>query len=144
PEKVTTRFRLCDGPTLVLQDVGQCGTTTPKYINDLSFRIFFGWAELGFDLRNGVVSSVRGSQLIDYKPPTPPPGSGLHRYQIFLFESPEDSTGEDMVAYSPSWRAKFNLTNFIIRNNLCYNLRATFQFSHQEMKYAMNRIVTIT
>jgi len=46
PEKVTTRFRLCDGPTLVLQDVGPCGTTTPKYINDLSFRIFFGWAEL--------------------------------------------------------------------------------------------------
>ncbi|KAK2167180.1 hypothetical protein LSH36_31g00011 [Paralvinella palmiformis] len=174
PEKVMTRYRLCNGPILILQDVGPCGTTMPKYLEDLSFKVYFGWAELtktylllmvdvdapmreyplladyihwmiadipGFDLRNGVMSSIRATELIAYMPPSPPPGSGLHRYQFFLFESPEDSTADDLVGYSPDFRARFNLTEFVIRNNLCYNLRATFEFSHQVMRYTMNHLM---
>ena len=46
PEKVVTRSRLCSGPILVMQDIGPCGTTMPKYLEDLSFKVYFGWAEL--------------------------------------------------------------------------------------------------
>ncbi|XP_059129367.1 phosphatidylethanolamine-binding protein 4 isoform X1 [Peromyscus eremicus] len=36
----------------------------------------------GADLKTG---TIRGSVITDYGPPTPPPTTGLHRYQFFIF-----------------------------------------------------------
>ncbi|XP_037064313.1 phosphatidylethanolamine-binding protein 4 isoform X1 [Peromyscus leucopus] len=36
----------------------------------------------GADLKTG---TIRGSVITDYGPPTPPPTTGLHRYQFFVF-----------------------------------------------------------
>ncbi|EDL35930.1 phosphatidylethanolamine-binding protein 4 isoform a precursor [Mus musculus] len=36
----------------------------------------------GADMKSG---SIRGNVLSDYSPPTPPPETGLHRYQFFVY-----------------------------------------------------------
>lgn len=42
----------------------------------------------GASLKKG---HIRGTTLIDYRPPTPPVRSGFHRYQFMLFEQPADA-----------------------------------------------------
>ncbi|XP_038949870.1 phosphatidylethanolamine-binding protein 4 isoform X2 [Rattus norvegicus] len=36
----------------------------------------------GTDMKSG---SIRGNIITDYQPPTPPPTTGLHRYQFFVY-----------------------------------------------------------
>ncbi|XP_061115305.1 phosphatidylethanolamine-binding protein 4 isoform X1 [Conger conger] len=43
----------------------------------------------GSDLKKG---DFKGSVLSEYRRPTPPRNSGLHRYQFMLFEQPADET----------------------------------------------------
>ncbi|KAG5280592.1 hypothetical protein AALO_G00061870 [Alosa alosa] len=43
----------------------------------------------GSELRTG---TIIGSVLSEYKRPTPPQHSGLHRYQFMLFKQPDDQT----------------------------------------------------
>ncbi|MFT7813452.1 phosphatidylethanolamine-binding protein 4 [Arapaima gigas] len=42
---------------------------------------------LGSDLQKG---DIKGSVLTEYRPPSPPANTGLHRYQFLLFEQPSD------------------------------------------------------
>ncbi|KAJ8380090.1 hypothetical protein SKAU_G00008680 [Synaphobranchus kaupii] len=42
---------------------------------------------VGSDLKNG---DFKGSVLSEYRRPTPPKNTGLHRYQFMLFEQPAD------------------------------------------------------
>ncbi|KAG7480730.1 hypothetical protein MATL_G00059410 [Megalops atlanticus] len=44
---------------------------------------------VGSDLKKG---DIKGLVLSDYRHPTPPQGTGLHRYQFMLFEQPADKT----------------------------------------------------
>ncbi|XP_061412539.1 phosphatidylethanolamine-binding protein 4 isoform X3 [Lethenteron reissneri] len=57
-----------------------------------------GLPAVGSDLRNG---NVKGSVLTDYNPPSPPSGSGFHRYMIFIFNEPVDQT----ISLTPSEKA---------------------------------------
>lgn len=49
----------------------------------------------GDDLNKGKISS--GATFTDYNPPTPPKGSGPHRYYLFVFEQEEDLGSEAEV-----------------------------------------------
>ncbi|XP_035291768.1 phosphatidylethanolamine-binding protein 4 isoform X2 [Anguilla rostrata] len=46
-------------------------------------------AEEGSDLKKG---DLKGLVLSEYRRPTPPRSTGLHRYQFMLFEQPADKT----------------------------------------------------
>ncbi|XP_061412537.1 phosphatidylethanolamine-binding protein 4 isoform X2 [Lethenteron reissneri] len=68
----------------------------------------------GSDLRNG---NVKGSVLTDYNPPSPPSGSGFHRYMIFIFNEPVDQT----ISLTPSEKAsrgKWMFEDFVERFKL--------------------------
>lgn len=66
---------------------------------------------------------VEGNNLMDYAGPTPPKGSGNHRYQIIVFES----TNSEGVQLPSNGRGQFSLANFVQMNNLC-NIVGLFQF----------------
>ncbi|XP_067879439.1 phosphatidylethanolamine-binding protein 4 isoform X4 [Heterodontus francisci] len=71
---------------LVMVDPDAPCQRNPKY------RYWRHWLVTGIsgaNLRQGV---VQGTVLTAYAPPTPPPGSGFHRYQFFLYEHPVAQT----------------------------------------------------
>nr|XP_026489777.1 phosphatidylethanolamine-binding protein 4-like [Vanessa tameamea] len=57
-----------------------------------------------------------------YKPPTPPRGSGAHRYMNLLYEQ-ED--GNNFLPNVPSSRGRFHLANWLRGKNLCGPVAAT-------------------
>lgn len=67
----------------------------------------------GDDLKEGSIGS--GSTFTDYNPPTPPKGSGPHRYYLFVFKQQEDLGSEAEVdkrcGFSiDKYKGKFHLT----------------------------------
>ncbi|XP_019626432.1 PREDICTED: phosphatidylethanolamine-binding protein 4-like isoform X2 [Branchiostoma belcheri] len=65
----------------------------------------------GEDLKRGIESQDWGSigrTLMSYNPPTPPKGSGPHRYQFFLFQL---QPGQDVTLKNDD-RGKFDLQGF--------------------------------
>lgn len=74
---------------------------------------------LVINIKNGIISS--GDVIVPYAGPTPPPGSGTHRY---IFEQLEQSSPFNIA---PPERAKFDVSNFKKMNNLA--LKATKMFS---------------
>lgn len=70
---------------------------------------------LVINIKNGDIKS--GDMILPYAGPTPPPGTGTHRY---IFEQLEQSSP---FRIAQPERAKFDLTNFKKQNNLA--LKAT-------------------
>jgi len=64
--------------------------------------------------------------VIAYTGPSPPAGTGLHRYQLLLFEQEDDDI--DTVIKKESERGSWDLNAFVQANNLCYSLVAAQQF----------------
>jgi phosphatidylethanolamine-binding protein (PEBP) family uncharacterized protein len=56
-----------------------------------------------------------GTTVMSWAPPTPPPGSGIHRYQFKLFLQP---TTAPIESRSPKGRAAFSSDAFIQSNKL--------------------------
>lgn len=52
--------------------------------------------------------------IVPWAPPTPPAGSGIHRYQFRLFEAPGPITS----LKPPATRAAFPLEEFVTQNRL--------------------------
>jgi phosphatidylethanolamine-binding protein (PEBP) family uncharacterized protein len=71
------------------------------------------------NIKNGILTS--GDEIIPYAGPTPPPGSGTHRY---IFEQYEQSSPFSIAAPE---RSKFDLSNFKKTHNLA--LKATKLFN---------------
>lgn len=73
-------------------------------------------------------SSLEGAKtLLKYAPPSPPSGSGIHRYQFFVFEQ-KPGAKFDSEAFKEG-RGSFNLNEYINDNSLCEGLVATFQYT---------------
>jgi len=64
--------------------------------------------------------------VVDYNGPSPPRGTGYHRYQLFLFE--QHSTDGEPVLSNGVERGSWNLDAFVRDNHLCHRLVATSQF----------------
>ncbi|XP_073723623.1 phosphatidylethanolamine-binding protein 4 isoform X1 [Misgurnus anguillicaudatus] len=50
------------------------------------------WVIVGIKGSGLVRGDIRGDELSAYQPPTPPHGTGLHRYQFLVFEQPDGQT----------------------------------------------------
>lgn len=55
-------------------------------------------------------------RISGYKPPTPPRGSGMHRYMSLLYEQAD---GNNFLPNVPSSRGRFHLANWLRGKNLC-------------------------
>ncbi len=62
--------------------------------------------------------------LSEYAGPTPPKGSGPHRYQLLLFEQQT----ENLRPEAPKDRGNFDVNKFVRDNHLCNKLVGEFQF----------------
>jgi len=63
--------------------------------------------------------------VVDYQGPSPPPRTGYHRYQLFLFEQ----HGADVESVlSDGGRGNWDLNAFVRANNLCNRIVAANQF----------------
>ncbi|CAB3226771.1 unnamed protein product [Arctia plantaginis] len=51
-----------------------------------------------------------------YKPPTPPRGTGLHRYLCLLYEQAD---GNNFLPTVPTTRLRFSLAKWLVGKNLC-------------------------
>ncbi|XP_072122605.1 phosphatidylethanolamine-binding protein 4 [Mobula birostris] len=83
----------------------------------------------GSDLLDG---NAKGMVLSEYRPPTPPSGTGYHRYQFFLYEQPDDA----VITLNEHEKKSFgywNLKSFITRSNLGKPVAST-QFMTQNYK----------
>ncbi|XP_038641408.1 phosphatidylethanolamine-binding protein 4 isoform X1 [Scyliorhinus canicula] len=96
---------------LIMVDPDAPSKENPKY------RFWRHWLVtniLGEDLQAGV---IQGTVLSEYRPPTPPSGTGYHRYQFFLYEQPDDtviSLNKQETNSLGSW----DLDSFVSRFNL--------------------------
>jgi len=63
--------------------------------------------------------------MVDYEGPSPPAGTGYHRYQLFLFEQ-HRSDVEPVV--NDGVRGGWDLNTFVRANGLCHRLVAANQF----------------
>ncbi|ERE87966.1 Phosphatidylethanolamine-binding protein PEBP containing protein [Cricetulus griseus] len=45
-------------------------------------RVYYTFQTKGSDIKAG---NIRGNVITDYQPPSPPPTTGLHRYQFFVY-----------------------------------------------------------
>lgn len=68
-----------------------------------------------------------------YQGPSPPEGSGLHRYQFLLFKQPHTfdhrlfSIKDFDSSLSPE-RGKFDVNKFVLKNNLCNMLLSAYEY----------------
>ena len=61
--------------------------------------------------------------MADYEGPSPPGGTGYHRYQLFLFE--QQKTDVEPIG---GGRGGWDLNAFVRANSLCHRLVAASQF----------------
>ncbi len=82
-----------------------------------AFRPYLHWLIInihGTDLKNGNLMES-GTLVKEYHPSTPLPGSGRHRYQLFLFEQ----EGGTISLNDPGNRGNYPLVNIMDTHNLC-------------------------
>lgn len=86
--------------------------------------------------RHWVMSDISGSSLksdhldgitlTEYNGPSPPRGSGPHRYHLFLFEQPGELQSSSDLGNGN--RGKWQLRDFVRDNQLCHSLVASYEF----------------
>ncbi|CAH2084783.1 unnamed protein product [Euphydryas editha] len=76
----------------------------------------------GVALKAKETSKTVGIDYRGYKPPTPPRGSGVHRYLNLLYEQAD---GNNFLPSVPSSRGRFHLANWLRGKNLCGPIAAT-------------------
>ncbi|KAG7176581.1 protein D2-like isoform X2 [Homarus americanus] len=67
----------------------------------------------GSGLAQGNITS--GNTIMSYARPTPPSGTGVHRYIFYLYEE----SNKDITFQTISKRGKFNLHKYAQKNELC-------------------------
>ncbi|XP_078095754.1 phosphatidylethanolamine-binding protein 4 isoform X7 [Mustelus asterias] len=103
---------------LIMVDPDAPSKENPKY------RFWRHWLVtniLGKDLQAGV---IQGTVLSEYRPPTPPSGTGYHRYQFFLYEQPDDNVISLNKQETKSFGC-WDLDSFVSRFNLGSSVAST-------------------
>ncbi|KAM3965038.1 protein D2 [Aphomia sociella] len=70
----------------------------------------------GLALKAKESSKTSGVDYRGYKPPTPPRGTGPHRYMMFLYEQAD---GNNFLPTLPSSRSRFVLSKWLRGKSLC-------------------------
>ncbi|XP_051831676.1 phosphatidylethanolamine-binding protein 4 isoform X2 [Antechinus flavipes] len=76
----------------------------------------------GAGLKTGKIS---GHELTAYRPPSPPPQTGFHRYQFILFEQPEKGKPITLTANENAKRGSWAMNDFIKHFHLGHPVAAT-------------------
>ncbi|XP_072932745.1 phosphatidylethanolamine-binding protein 1-like [Epargyreus clarus] len=76
----------------------------------------------GLALKAKETSKTVGIDYRGYKPPTPPRGTGPHRYMSLLYEQAE---GNNFLPNVPTSRGRFVLANWLRGKNLCGPVAST-------------------
>ncbi|XP_077571206.1 phosphatidylethanolamine-binding protein 4 isoform X3 [Stigmatopora nigra] len=75
--------------------------------------ILYPHAHQGSQLKNG---TLQGTTVTDYASPSPPPSSGLHRYQFLLYEQQPPTEAESIGRHvKKSRRGQWDLKAFVER-----------------------------
>jgi len=90
--------------TLIMLDPDAPSRKNPK------FRSWLHW--LVINIRNGDFRN--GTEVMPYRPPTPPPGSGKHRYIFLVFQQ----EGKQKTVDALDERAKFSVNDYASKNSL--------------------------
>ncbi|VVC96752.1 unnamed protein product [Leptidea sinapis] len=77
---------------------------------------------MGLALKAKETVKTVGIDYRGYKPPTPPRGTGPHRYINLLYEQAD---GNNFLPTVPSTRSRFMLSNWLRGKNLCGPVAAT-------------------
>ncbi|XP_072914517.1 phosphatidylethanolamine-binding protein 4 isoform X2 [Hemitrygon akajei] len=96
------------------------------------FRHWRHWLVTNIHGRDLLDGNVKGMVLSEYRPPTPPSGTGYHRYQFFLYEQPDDAV-ITLNEHDKKSFGNWNLNLFITRSNLGKPVAST-QFMTQNYK----------
>jgi phosphatidylethanolamine-binding protein (PEBP) family uncharacterized protein len=96
----------------------------PKTLEDHAFRHFMSVDVSGSKLQNGI-RNIEGSGrlLTPYMPPSPPPGSGIHNYQIRLYLQRKGRWNENPIS---DQRTNWPLEYEAKKSNLYEVARRTF------------------
>lgn len=84
------------------------------------------WVVAGISGASLKTGSIDGKTLSKYSGPTPPSGSGPHRYQLYLFSYTGNLKSGEVL--NDKDRGSWNVAHFIQQNDLCANLVAGFEF----------------
>ncbi|XP_033633255.1 protein D2-like [Asterias rubens] len=77
---------------------------------------FLHW--LIVDIQGADFTNGHGREIRSYTAPSPPPGSGPHRYQFFAFKQPNGAFTDTIYGVPEGSRANFNLKLFLMENRL--------------------------
>merc|ERR1711973_227957 len=87
------------------------------------------------NLRNGDVDT--GTDVVQYMPPTPPAGSGVHRYVFVVYQQ---EGKQKAVDESLKERAKFNVNEYATRNKLTRVIGFTYYTVEAKEKKVIKRL----
>ncbi|XP_060594088.1 protein D3-like isoform X2 [Ruditapes philippinarum] len=88
---------------------------------------YLHWANINDIVFQNHQKAKAGSTLMNYMGPSPPKGTGAHRYQMIVFESTEQN-GNIELDRDITDRKHFKLYDFVKKNNLC-NIVGLFEFT---------------
>ncbi|XP_041066128.1 phosphatidylethanolamine-binding protein 4 [Carcharodon carcharias] len=105
---------------LIMVDPDAPSKKNPKY------RFWRHWLVTNISGKDLRVGMIHGTVLSEYRPPTPPSGTGYHRYQFCLYEQPDDriiSLNKQETKSLGSWDldsfvSSFNLGNPVASTQL--------------------------
>ena len=103
--------------------------------NDPKYRSWLHW--LVINIRDGDFRN--GTEVVGYRPPTPPAGSGKHRYIFLVFQQ----EGKQKKVETFSERAKFNLNEYAASNDLARVVGFTY-FTSQARPKRIKRLSDIS
>lgn len=116
--------------SLVMCDPDAPSRNSPKYRSWLHYTVInIRPSETG-----DVLDLNKGEEVVTWAPPSPPPGTGFHRYIWFLFESDNNLQfhGTRITGSSGKGRASFNIQDFIKSHHLGQPVSvAAFEVHHE-------------
>lgn len=111
--------------TLVMLDPDAPSKKEPK------FRSWLHW--LVINIRDGLVAN--GTDVMPYMPPTPPKGSGKHRYVFLVFQQEKRQKIVDTIKK----RSKFSINDYASKNSLSRVAGFTY-FTTEAKKKRLKRL----
>lgn len=102
--KFNNQYEIGKFYTLIMLDPDAPSRKDPKN------RSWLHWIVI--NIRNGNVKN--GTELVSYNPPTPPAGTGRHRYIFFLFKQEQRQKRVETIRK----RSKFNINKYASSNGL--------------------------
>ncbi|XP_012663145.2 phosphatidylethanolamine-binding protein 4 [Otolemur garnettii] len=114
-----------DGSTYILMMVDPDAPSRSEPI----MKFWRHWLVSGITGANMKTGMIQGQELTDYQPPTPPPTTGFHRYQFFVYVL-QEGAAITLLEIENETRGAWQMEEFLNRFQLV-EPRASTQFTTQ-------------